>query len=123
MAIDMIKSLTATELDASYLGRVERIMDFGAFIGSCLAWMGCCMSWKSRTTASRTSVTTQGRRADHVIWVTNVDLSGKVRLSRKACSADEGPSPGPRPRRSWLATAASVRRPGRPGPRRAPRRQ
>ena len=33
MAIDMIKSLTATpELDASYLGRVERITDFGAFV-------------------------------------------------------------------------------------------
>ena len=32
-ALAMIKELTATpELDASYLGRVERITDFGAFV-------------------------------------------------------------------------------------------
>ena len=57
-AIGMIQELTATpELNKTYLGKVQRITDFGAFVEIMPAPTACCTSPRSRTTASRTCAT------------------------------------------------------------------
>jgi polyribonucleotide nucleotidyltransferase len=99
-ALAMIKELTATpELDASYLGRVERITDFGAFIE---IMPGCdgLLHVSEIANYRVKDVRDELKEGEQImVKVINIDPSGKVRLSRKALLApDEGTSPRePRP--------------------------
>jgi polyribonucleotide nucleotidyltransferase len=100
MAIDMIKSLTATpELNASYLGRVERITDFGAFI-EIMPGVDGLLHVSEIANYRVKDVRDELKEGEQImVKVINVDPSGKVRLSRKALLApDEGTTPrDPRP--------------------------
>jgi polyribonucleotide nucleotidyltransferase len=99
-AIAMIQELTATpELDKSYLGRVERITDFGAFI-EIMPGVDGLLHVSEIANYRVKDVRDELKEGEQImVKVINVDPSGKVRLSRKALLApDEGTSPrDPRP--------------------------
>jgi polyribonucleotide nucleotidyltransferase len=99
-AIAMIKELTATpDLDASYLGRVERITDFGAFI-EIMPGVDGLLHVSEIANYRVKDVRDELKEGEQImVKVINVDPSGKVRLSRKALLApDEGTAPRePRP--------------------------
>jgi polyribonucleotide nucleotidyltransferase len=96
----MIQELTATpELDKSYLGRVERITDFGAFI-EIMPGVDGLLHVSEIANYRVKDVRDELAEGEQVmVKVINVDPSGKVRLSRKALlGPDEGTSPRePRP--------------------------
>ena len=99
-AIAMIQELTATpELDKSYLGRVERITDFGAFI-EIMPGVDGLLHVSEIANYRVKDVRDELKEGEQLmVKVINVDPSGKVRLSRKALLApDEGTAPrDPRP--------------------------
>jgi polyribonucleotide nucleotidyltransferase len=99
-AIAMIQELTATpELNKSYLGRVERITDFGAFVEIMPGVDGLLHVSEIANYRVR-DVRDELKEGEQVmVKVINIDPSGKVRLSRKALLApDEGTAPRePRP--------------------------
>ena len=99
-AIAMIQELTATpELNKSYLGRVERITDFGAFI-EIMPGVDGLLHVSEIANYRVKDVRDELKEGEQImVKVINVDPSGKVRLSRKALLApDEGTSPrDPRP--------------------------
>jgi len=99
-AIGMIQELTATpELNKSYLGRVERITDFGAFI-EIMPGVDGLLHVSEIANYRVKDVRDELKEGEQVmVKVINVDPSGKVRLSRKALLApDEGTAPRePRP--------------------------
>jgi polyribonucleotide nucleotidyltransferase len=96
----MIKELTATpDLNASYLGRVERITDFGAFV-EIMPGVDGLLHVSEIANYRVKDVRDELKEGEQImVKVINVDPSGKVRLSRKALLApDEGTSPrDPRP--------------------------
>ncbi len=100
MAIAMIQELTATpELNKTYLGRVERITDFGAFI-EIMPGVDGLLHVSEIANYRVKDVRDELAEGEQVmVKVINVDPSGKVRLSRKALLApDEGTEPRhPRP--------------------------
>ncbi len=104
-AIAIIQELTATpELNKSYLGKVQRITDFGAFVEIMPGIDG--LLHVSEIAKHRVNdVRDELKEGDQLmVKVINIDPSGKVRLSRKALleGPDEGgdagapPSHGPR---------------------------
>ena len=99
-ALDMIKELTATpELNASYMGRVERITDFGAFI-EIMPGVDGLLHVSEIANYRVKDVRDELKEGEQVmVKVINIDPSGKVRLSRKVLLApDEGTAPRePRP--------------------------
>jgi polyribonucleotide nucleotidyltransferase len=99
-AIAMIQELTATpELDKSYMGRVERITDFGAFI-EIMPGVDGLLHVSEIANYRVMNVRDELKEGEQImVKVINVDPSGKVRLSRKALLApDEGTAPrNPRP--------------------------
>ena len=99
-AIAMIQELTATpELNKSYLGRVERITDFGAFI-EIMPGVDGLLHVSEIANYRVKDVRDELKEGEQImVKVINVDPSGKVRLSRKALLApDEGTAPrDPRP--------------------------
>jgi polyribonucleotide nucleotidyltransferase len=99
-AITMIQELTATpELEKSYLGRVERITDFGAFI-EIMPGVDGLLHVSEIANYRVKDVRDELKEGEQImVKVINVDPSGKVRLSRKALLApDEGTAPrDPRP--------------------------
>ena len=99
-AIAMIQELTATpELNKSYLGRVERITDFGAFI-EIMPGVDGLLHVSEIANYRVKDVRDELKEGEQImVKVINVDPSGKVRLSRKALLApDEGTTPrDPRP--------------------------
>jgi polyribonucleotide nucleotidyltransferase len=99
-AIAMIKELTATpELNATYMGRVERITDFGAFI-EIMPGVDGLLHVSEIANYRVKDVRDELKEGEQVmVKVINIDPSGKVRLSRKILLApDEGTSPrDPRP--------------------------
>ena len=103
----MIQELTATpELDKSYLGRVERITDFGAFI-EIMPGVDGLLHVSEIANYRVKDVRDELKEGEQImVKVINVDPSGKVRLSRKALLA---PDEGHRAARS----APRARRPGR----------
>jgi polyribonucleotide nucleotidyltransferase len=125
MAIDMIKSLTATpELNASYLGRVERITDFGAFI-EIMPGVDGLLHVSEIANYRVKDVRDELKEGEQImVKVINVDPSGKVRLSRKALLApDEGTTPrDPRPVHDAPPEGHFRERGGRDRDRRPPRR-
>ena len=94
-AIAIIQELTATpEVDKTYLGRVERITDFGAFID---IMPGCdgLLHVSEMANYRVNDVRDELREGEQVeVKVVNIDPSGKVRLSRKAILKEgEGDKP------------------------------
>ena len=94
-AITIIQELTATpELNKSYLGKVQRITDFGAFVEIMPGVDG--LLHVSEIAKHRVKdVRDELKEGEQLmVKVINIDPSGKVRLSRKALleGADE-PSP------------------------------
>jgi polyribonucleotide nucleotidyltransferase len=99
-ALAIIKELTATpDLNASYLGRVERITDFGAFV-EIMPGVDGLLHVSEIANYRVKDVRDELKEGEQImVKVINVDPSGKVRLSRKALLApDEGTTPrDPRP--------------------------
>ena len=99
-AIAMIQELTATpELEKSYLGRVERITDFGAFV-EIMPGVDGLLHVSEIANYRVKDVRDELKEGEQImVKVINVDPSGKVRLSRKALlGPDEGTAPrDPRP--------------------------
>jgi polyribonucleotide nucleotidyltransferase len=99
-AIAMIQELTATpEVEKSYMGRVERITDFGAFI-EIMPGVDGLLHVSEIANYRVKDVRDELKEGEQLmVKVINVDPSGKVRLSRKALLApDEGTAPrDPRP--------------------------
>ncbi len=92
-AIAIIQELTATpELNKSYLGTVQRITDFGAFVEIMPGIDG--LLHVSEIAKHRVNdVRDEMKEGDQLmVKVINIDPSGKVRLSRKALL--EGPDEG-----------------------------
>ena len=100
-AIEIIQELTATpELNKSYLGKVQRITDFGAFVEIMPGIDG--LLHVSEIAKHRVNdVRDEMKEGDQLmVKVINIDPSGKVRLSRKALleGPDEGGDAGGPPR-------------------------
>jgi polyribonucleotide nucleotidyltransferase len=124
-AIAMIQELTATpELDKAYLGRVERITDFGAFV-EIMPGVDGLLHVSEIANYRVKDVRDELAEGEQItVKVINIDPSGKVRLSRKALlGPDEGTEPrSPRPSQP-AGLASSHDRPSRDrGPRDRDRR-
>jgi polyribonucleotide nucleotidyltransferase len=101
-AISIIEELTATpELNKTYMGRVERITDFGAFV-EIMPGVDGLLHVSEIAHYRVKDVRDELKEGDRVlVKVINIDPSGKVRLSRKAllepdpdAAAGGGPSGG-----------------------------
>ena len=84
-AIPWIESLTRdVEIGGLYLGKVTRIMGFGASSRSCPARRASCASASSPTTTCPPSRTSCPMGDEIMVVVTEIDRQGRVNLSRKA---------------------------------------
>jgi polyribonucleotide nucleotidyltransferase len=97
-AISIIQELTATpELNKTYLGKVQRITDFGAFVEIMPGTDG--LLHVSEIANHRVKdVRDELKEGEQVmVKVINIDPSGKIRLSRKALlQSEEGAASTPR---------------------------
>jgi polyribonucleotide nucleotidyltransferase len=94
-AIAIIQELTATpEPDKTYLGRVERITDFGAFV-DVMPGVDGLLHVSEIANYRVANVRDELKEGEQIlVKVINIDPSGKVRLSRKALLGEgEGTSP------------------------------
>jgi len=83
-AIEMVRSYTAeAELGKTYVGRVVRVTDFGAFIEILPGIEGLChiSDLADRRVNRVEDILNEGDEV--LVKVTNIDRSGKVRLSRR----------------------------------------
>jgi polyribonucleotide nucleotidyltransferase len=90
-AIAIIQELTATaELNKTYLGKVQRITDFGAFVEIMPGTDG--LLHVSEIANHRVKdVRDELKEGEQIlVKVINIDPTGKIRLSRKALLQDEG---------------------------------
>jgi polyribonucleotide nucleotidyltransferase len=90
-AITIIQELTATpELNKTYLGKVQRITDFGAFVEIMPGTDG--LLHVSEIANHRVKdVRDELKEGEQImVKVINIDPSGKIRLSRKALLQAEG---------------------------------
>jgi polyribonucleotide nucleotidyltransferase len=90
-ALTIIQELTAVpELNKTYLGKVQRITDFGAFVEIMPGLDG--LLHVSEIALHRVKdVRDEMKEGDQLlVKVINIDPSGKVRLSRKALLVEEG---------------------------------
>jgi polyribonucleotide nucleotidyltransferase len=97
-ALGMIQELTATpELNKTYLGKVQRITDFGAFVEIMQGTDGLLhvseiANYRVKDVRDELQ---EGQQV--LVKVINIDPTGKIRLSRKALlGPDEGTAPPPR---------------------------
>jgi polyribonucleotide nucleotidyltransferase len=94
-AIGIIQELTATpELNKTYLGKVQRITDFGAFV-EIMPGLDGLLHVSEIAHYRVKDVRDELNEGDQVmVKVINIDPSGKIRLSRKALLApEEGQAP------------------------------
>jgi polyribonucleotide nucleotidyltransferase len=94
-AIGIIQELTATpELNKSYLGKVQRITDFGAFV-EIMPGLDGLLHVSEIAHYRVKDVRDELKEGDQVmVKVINIDPSGKIRLSRKALlTPEEGQAP------------------------------
>ncbi len=94
-AIGIIQELTATpELNKSYLGKVQRITDFGAFV-EIMPGLDGLLHVSEIAHYRVKDVRDELNEGDQVmVKVINIDPSGKIRLSRKALlTPEEGQAP------------------------------
>jgi polyribonucleotide nucleotidyltransferase len=92
-AISIIQELTATpELNKTYIGKVQRITDFGAFVEIMPGTDG--LLHVSEIANHRVKdVRDELKEGEQVmVKVINIDPTGKIRLSRKALLQEEGAS-------------------------------
>jgi polyribonucleotide nucleotidyltransferase len=84
-AIAIIEELTATaELNKTYLGKVVRVVDFGAFV-EILPGTDGLLHVSEMATHHVQDVRSEVKEGDQIlVKVVNIDPSGKIRLSRKA---------------------------------------
>jgi polyribonucleotide nucleotidyltransferase len=89
-AIGIIQELTATpELNKTYLGKVQRITDFGAFV-EIMPGLDGLLHVSEIAHYRVKDVRDELKEGDQVmVKVINIDPSGKIRLSRKALLAPE----------------------------------
>ena len=90
-AIDMIQELTATpELNKTYMGKVQRITDFGAFVEIMPGTDG--LLHVSEIANHRVKdVRDELKEGEQLlVKVINIDPTGKIRLSRKALLNEAG---------------------------------
>jgi polyribonucleotide nucleotidyltransferase len=96
-AIAIIEELTATaELDKTYLGKVVRVVDFGAFV-EILPGTDGLLHVSEMAHHRVEDVRSEVNEGDQIlVKVVNIDPSGKIRLSRKALldEAEGGAQPG-----------------------------
>ncbi|MFN7981541.1 MAG: polyribonucleotide nucleotidyltransferase [Vicinamibacterales bacterium] len=93
-AISIIQELTATpELNKTYLGKVQRITDFGAFVEIMPGTDG--LLHVSEIANHRVKdVRDELKEGEQIlVKVINIDPTGKIRLSRKALLNEEGAAP------------------------------
>jgi len=97
-AIAIIEELTATaEMNKTYLGKVVRIVDFGAFV-EILPGTDGLLHVSEMAHHRVQDVRNEVKEGDQVlVKVVNIDPSGKIRLSRKALLESEGGPPAPAP--------------------------
>jgi len=90
-AISIIQELTATpELNKTYLGKVQRITDFGAFVEIMPGTDGLLHVSEIATHRVK-DVRDELKEGEQVlVKVINIDPTGKIRLSRKALLQAEG---------------------------------
>jgi polyribonucleotide nucleotidyltransferase len=94
-AIGMIQELTATpELNKTYLGKVQRITDFGAFV-EIMPGLDGLLHVSEIAHYRVKDVRDELKEGEQVmVKVINIDPSGKIRLSRKALlNPEEGKQP------------------------------
>jgi polyribonucleotide nucleotidyltransferase len=97
-AIGIIQELTQTaELNKTYMGKVQRITDFGAFVEIMPGTDG--LLHVSEIANHRVKdVRDELKEGEQVlVKVINIDPTGKIRLSRKALLQDEGAAAGSAP--------------------------
>jgi polyribonucleotide nucleotidyltransferase len=117
-AISIIQGLTATpELNKTYLGKVQRITDFGAFVEIIPGTDG--LLHVSEIARHRVKdVRDELKEGEQIlVKVINIDPSGKIRLSRKALLQEEGGPEGAPPNpeeRQERERSPEGRRHGRP---------
>jgi polyribonucleotide nucleotidyltransferase len=105
-AISIIQELTATpELNKTYIGKVQRITDFGAFV-EIMPGLDGLLHVSEIAHYRVKDVRDELKEGEQVlVKVINIDPSGKIRLSRKALIpppegvAPSGEAGGPRPER------------------------
>jgi len=94
-AISIIQELTATpELNKTYLGKIQRITDFGAFVEIMPGTDG--LLHVSEIANHRVKdVRDELKEGEQIlVKVINIDPTGKIRLSRKALLQEEGAAAG-----------------------------
>jgi polyribonucleotide nucleotidyltransferase len=100
-AIAIIEELTATpELNKSYLGKVVRVVEFGAFV-EILPGTDGLLHVSEMAHHRIKDVHAEIKEGDQVlVKVVNIDPSGKIRLSRKALLEESKGGPGTSPESS-----------------------
>jgi polyribonucleotide nucleotidyltransferase len=94
-AIDIIQELTATpELNKTYMGKVQRITDFGAFVEIMPGTDGLLHVSEIATHRVKDVRDELKEGQQILVKVINIDPTGKIRLSRKALLAEEGAKAG-----------------------------
>ena len=122
-AITIIEELTASpELNKNYLGKVQRITDFGAFV-EILPGIDGLLHISEIAHYRVASVRDELQEGDQVmVKVINVDPSGKVRLSRKAMLPPPADGGGAQGQSDGGSGGGGNDRPPRPPRSRDPRR-
>src|SRR5437879_719576 len=94
-AISIIQELTATpELNKTYLGKVHRITDFGAFVEIMPGTDGL-LNVSEIANHRVKDVRDELKEGEQIlVKVINIDPTGKIRLSRKALLQEEGAAAG-----------------------------
>ena len=94
-AIGIIQELTATaELNKTYMGKVQRITDFGAFV-EIMPGTESLLHVSEIANHRVKDVRDEIKEGEQfLVKVINIDPTGKIRLSRKALLQDEGAAAG-----------------------------
>jgi polyribonucleotide nucleotidyltransferase len=97
-AIGIIQELTATpELNKTYMGKVQRITDFGAFV-EIMPGVDGLLHVSEIAHYRVKDVRDELKEGEQVlVKVINIDPTGKIRLSRKALLPSEGGPPAAEP--------------------------
>jgi polyribonucleotide nucleotidyltransferase len=106
--------LTATpELNKTYLGRVVRVVEFGAFV-EILPGTDGLLHVSEMANHRVQDVRSEVKEGDQVlVKVVNIDPSGKIRLSRKALLAEAQTNGTPSAQRADASSARTQHRGGR----------
>ena len=112
-AVAIIEELTATaELNKTYLGKVVRVVDFGAFVEIIPGTDGL-LHVSEMANHRVQDVRSEVKEGDQIlVKVVNIDPSGKIRLSRKVLLTDaDGGSSESAPAEAGAGSGSGDRRP------------